>query len=73
MRSIGISARLSDCKRRSDSRAIFVSSILGIIAELLAIDRRGAARFAAVAAGPTGELTFEVGFSEVNRKHLLSF
>ena len=27
-------ARLSDCKRRSDSRAIFVSSILGIIGEL---------------------------------------
>ena len=40
MRLIGISARLSDCKRRSDSRAIFVSSILGIIGELLAIDRR---------------------------------
>ena len=40
MRSIGTSARLSVCKRPSDSRTIFVSSVLGIIAEVLAIDRR---------------------------------
>ena len=38
MRSIGISARLSE--RKTNSRAIFVGSILGIIGELLAIDRR---------------------------------
>jgi hypothetical protein len=39
MRLIGTSARLSECKRPSDWRAIFVSSVLGIIVELLAIDR----------------------------------
>ena len=65
MRWIGISARLSECKRRSDSRAIFVSSAYHRRAAP-SYRQTGADPCAAVAAGPAGELIFEVRF----RRHL---